>query len=194
LFQPRGGVHNQHMLTVPHAALAIDTIETPRLRLRAHRIEDFPACAAIWSDPAVVRHLAIPALTEEDTWNRMLRYAGHWATLGFGYWAIEEKVTGAFAGDLGFADYKRDMTPNIHGLPEMGWILAPAFHGKGYATEAALAALAWGKPRFAGKRAVCLIEPENQASIRVAGKIGFGERQLGRYKGRDVAFFVHDGR
>jgi RimJ/RimL family protein N-acetyltransferase len=187
-------MHNRDMLVLPHATPTIDTIDTPRLQLRAHRIEDFAACAAMWADPAVVRYLAIPALTEEDTWSRLLRYAGHWSMLGFGYWAIEEKATGSFVGDLGFADYKREMTPNIHGLPEMGWILSPAFQGKGYATEAARAALAWGSPRFAGKRAVCLIEPENQASIRVAEKIGFGERQAGRYKGHEVAFFVHNGR
>jgi len=182
------------MLTLAHDSFPIPTIEAERLRLRGHRVEDFEACAAMWADPETVRHLGIPTLTEEDTWARLLRYAGHWAMLGFGYWAIEEKSSGRFVGDLGFADYKRDMEPAIHGLPEMGWILSPYVHGKGYATEAARAALDWGKPRFGDKRAVCLIVPENVASIRVAEKYGFGERRLGRYKGHEVVVFTHDGR
>ena len=66
----------------------------------------------------------------------MLRYAGHWQWMGFGFWALEEKSTGAFAGELGFAEFKRELEPSIQGIPEIGWVLAPHAHGKGYATEA----------------------------------------------------------
>ena len=66
---------------------------------------------------------------------RLLRYAGHWWLLGFGYWVLQEKATGAFVGELGFAQWKRELEPAIQ-VPEAGWVLATAAHGKGYATEA----------------------------------------------------------
>jgi RimJ/RimL family protein N-acetyltransferase len=112
----------------------VPVIETERLILRGHRIEDFAACASIWSDPEVVHYIGGKPLTREDVWARLLRYAGHWQWMGFGMWAVEEKATGAFAGDLGFAEYKRDIEPPILGVPEIGWVLAPRAQGKGYAT------------------------------------------------------------
>ena len=58
-------------------------------------------------------------------------------------------------------------------VPEIGWALAAPFRGRGYATEAVRAAVAWGDVRFARGRTVCLIDPENLASIRVAQKCGY---------------------
>jgi RimJ/RimL family protein N-acetyltransferase len=54
-------------------------------------------------------------------------------------------------------------------------VLASAFHGKGYGTEAARAALAWGDEHLAGTRTVCIIAPENAASLRVAESCGYRE-------------------
>jgi RimJ/RimL family protein N-acetyltransferase len=58
-------------------------------------------------------------------------------------------------------------------VPEMGWALASAFHGRGYATEAARAAVAWADGHFGSPRTVCLIDCENTASVRVAEKCGY---------------------
>ena len=44
--------------------------------------------------------------------------------MGFGFWALEEKATGAFAGEMGFAEFKREIDPPILGTPEIGWVLA----------------------------------------------------------------------
>jgi RimJ/RimL family protein N-acetyltransferase len=148
-------------------------IETERLRLRAHGLEDFEPCTAMWGDPDVARFIGGRPSTREESWGRLLRYAGLWALLGFGYWAVEESATGAFVGDVGFADFKRAIEPSLEGLPEMGWALSPAFHGKGYASEAVAGALAWADARF--ERTACIITPENEASIRVALKTGFRE-------------------
>src|ERR1035438_3628171 len=87
----------------------VPIIETERLILRGHRIDDFNDCAAIWSMSEVVRYIGGKPLTSEDVWARLLRYVGHWQWMGFGFWAIEEKATGAFAGDTGFAEFKRDI-------------------------------------------------------------------------------------
>src|SRR5690242_21259683 len=70
------------------------TLETARLRLRAHRPDDFAACRAIWSDPEIVRHIGGKPSTGEEAWRRLLTYAGLWRLLGFGYWAIEERASG----------------------------------------------------------------------------------------------------
>src|ERR1700729_2426842 len=89
-------------------ALEVPILETERLILRAHGIDDFVHSAAMWADPEVTRYIGGKPLSEEETWARLLRYVGHWSLLGFGYWVVEEKATGNFAGEIGFADYKRD--------------------------------------------------------------------------------------
>ena len=172
--------------------MPIPVLETDRLRLRGHSLEDFPACAAMWADPAVSRQFGRNPFTEEESWTRLLRYVGHWALLGFGYWVVEEKASGKFAGDVGFADYKRDMESPVKGLPEIGWVLAPWAHGKGYATEAARAALRWGDEHFSPARTTCIISPDNLASIRVAEKCGFRDLQLTLYKGKPTIVFVRE--
>jgi len=170
--------------------MEVPVIETKRLKLRAHRLDDFSDCAAMWADPIVTRHIGGKPFSEEETWARFLRYAGHWSLMGFGYWAIEEKETQAFVGELGFADFKRDMEPSIKGVPELGWVLASPAHGKGYATEAVRAAIAWGDTRFAKVRTVCIIHPDNLASIRVAEKCGYKEFQRATYKNHATIMFA----
>ena len=94
--------------------------------------------------PIVVRYIGGKPLTAEETWAKVLRYAGLWSLLGFGYWALEEKATARFIGELGFADFRRNIQPSLDGVPELGWALVSRAHGKGYATEAVRAAIAWG--------------------------------------------------
>ncbi|HEU4669119.1 MAG TPA: GNAT family N-acetyltransferase [Dyella sp.] len=155
------------------SAPAAPLLETARLRLRAHRVDDLEALHAIWSDPAVYRHIGGKPSTRQDVWFRLLRYGGMWPMLGYGYWAIEDKATGSFIGDLGYADFQRDIAPPLDGMPELGWVVAPAFHGRGYAGEALAAVTAWGDAHFGAHRDVCIISPDNAPSIRVAEKGGF---------------------
>src|ERR1700693_5156931 len=153
-------------------AVQIPVLQTERLRLRAHSLDDFRGCAAMWADPVVTRYIGGRPYTVEESWARLLRYVGHWTLLGFGYWGIEEKATGRYAGELGFADYHRDIEPSLNGIPELGWALVSALHGRGYATEAVRAVAAWGDTRFSGSETACLIHPENAASVKVAEKCG----------------------
>lgn len=180
------------MLQVSHVAVDIPIVETVRLRLRPHRSEDFPECARMWSDANVTRHIRSTPFSNEETWSRLLRYIGHWALLGFGYWVIEQKETGTFLGEVGFADYRRDITPSLEGTPEIGWVLAAHAHGKGFATEAVSAAVGWGDSRFQTKRTACIIAPENEPSIRVAGKCGYREFQRTTYHGNPTVMYVRD--
>ncbi len=96
--------------------LTIPVLETDRLTLRPHRLDDFQNCAALWADPIVTRFIGGKPLTEEEAWVRLLRYAGHWFLLGFGYWAIEEKASGKFLGEGGFQENHRDMRPCLKGI------------------------------------------------------------------------------
>jgi RimJ/RimL family protein N-acetyltransferase len=175
-----------------HPSAEIPILETARLELRPHCLDDFPHCAAMWADPRVTQYIGGKPLTEEEAWTKFLRYAGHWRLLGFGYWAIEEKATGNFVGELGFADYKRELQPSLNGTPEIGWVLASRAHGKGYATEGVRAALAWGDVHFQSARTACIIAPENLASIRVAEKCGYQDPQPASYKGKPVLMFVRE--
>jgi RimJ/RimL family protein N-acetyltransferase len=175
-----------------HPAIDVPVIETERLRLRGHRVEDFVHCAAMWADPVVVRYTVGKPLTEEESWRRLLSYVGHWAVMGFGYWMAEEKATGNFVGEIGFADYKRDVQPSLKGVPEIGWALASQAHGRGLATEAVHAVLNWGDEHFGPVRTACLIAPENAASIRVAVKCGYRELQSATYKGHATVMYVRE--
>jgi RimJ/RimL family protein N-acetyltransferase len=169
----------------------VPVLETERLKLRGHRIDDFPACAAMWADPIVTRHFG-HSFSEEESWTRFLRYFGHWSVLGFGYWLVEERATGNFVGEIGFADYKRQIESSVKHLPEIGWVLASQSHGKGYATEAVRSAVTWGEQHFGPSRTTCIISPENLPSIRVAEKCGYREFQRTTYKGQTTVVFVRD--
>jgi RimJ/RimL family protein N-acetyltransferase len=172
-------------------AVEAPTLETERLKLRAHRLEDFLHCAAMWADPEVTRYIGGKPHTEEESWARLLRYAGHWSLLAFGYWVVEEKSTGHFIGEVGFADYKRDL-PALKGLPEIGWAFTTQAGGKGYATEAVRAVITWGDTHFPTPRTACIIHPENLASIRVAEKCAYREFQRTTYKSHPTIMFVRD--
>ena len=150
----------------------IPMLETPRLTMRGHRREDFAAVAAMWGDLEVARHISGKPSTTEESWARLLRYAGLWHFLGYGYWVVEEKGSGAFVGEVGFGNFRREMEPPLGDFPEAGWVLSPSSHGKGYATEAIGAALDWAD-RTLKTPIVCILAPENPASIGLLEKLGF---------------------
>jgi RimJ/RimL family protein N-acetyltransferase len=167
-------------------------LETGRLRLRGHRLDDYAALAAIWGDPEIVRFIGGVPSTPHDAWLRLLRYAGLWKLLGYGFWAIEEKAGGCMLGDIGYMDVKRGMTPTLDGMPEVGWVLASGAQGRGYASEALAAVLAWGDAHFGAHRAACIIDPANAPSIRLATKAGFRFAHEATVHGDVVQVFFRD--
>jgi RimJ/RimL family protein N-acetyltransferase len=171
---------------LPHTAIPV--LETERLILRGNRLDDFPALAALWGDPEVVRFISGKPSTAEESWSRLLRYVGHWALMGYGFWAIEEKASGRYVGETGLAEFRRDFTPALD-TPEVGWVLASWAHGKGYATEAVAAACGWGAERLPATPLACIIAPEHKASINVATKCGFRETARTTYKGGETIIF-----
>ncbi|HEV2701878.1 MAG TPA: GNAT family N-acetyltransferase [Steroidobacteraceae bacterium] len=159
--------------TAPAKTAAVPVLETERLRLLGHGIQDLPHCIELWSDPEVVRFTIGEPSPPQRTWLRILSYRGHWALLGFGYWAVHERASGRYIGELGFANFKRTLKVPLDAMPELGWALAPWAQGKGYATEALKAAVAWGDERFESRRTFCIIHRDNARSLRVATKLGY---------------------
>jgi RimJ/RimL family protein N-acetyltransferase len=159
---------------------------TERLRLRAATQADLDACHAMWSDPDLRRPPNMPPPTREESWARMLRSTGLWPLLGFGFWLIEEKASGRVVGDIGALVREREMTPPLGDDPELGWSLAPAVHGHGYASEALAAVLAWMDENVRAPRYVCIIDPDNLPSLRLASKFGFRQKAIADIKGVTV--------
>jgi len=172
---------------------AIPIVETERLILRDHRLSDFDAYAALWRDPVVIRFIGGRARTREESWARLLRHAGMWHHLGFGYWAIEEKASGALIGEGGFQELRRNIEPSLEGTLEAGWSLLPTVHRKGYGSEAIGAMLGWAAANFPGTAITCFIDPDNAASMRVAEKSGFVERIRTTYADEAVVIFDYRG-
>ena len=150
------------------------SIETDRLLLRPWRpAEDLDALAAMNADPAVMRWVAPnrPLRREEsaDFLDRMVR---HWDEHGFGLWALVPRDEPG-AGCIGFAGLAiPSFLPAVLPAVEVGWRLHPAWWGRGLATEAARASMAFGFERLELRSIVSIIDAANAASLRVAEKLG----------------------
>ena len=140
-------------------------VETERLLLRGWRPEDFQAYAELLSDPDVATFIG-GVQQPNDAWRNMATVIGHWAMRGYGFWAVERKADGAFIGRIGL--WQPEGWPSL----EVGWTLARAFWGHGYATEAARASLDYGFRNFAVERLISLIADDNVRSQAVAERIG----------------------
>jgi RimJ/RimL family protein N-acetyltransferase len=158
---------------IPQVESLVPAVTTERLILRGCRAEDRDDFASLWGDPAVTRFIGGQPSTPDESWRRLLGIAGHWALFGFGFWLIEERESGRFVGQVGLARLLRGLGARFDDVPEAGWVLASWCHGKGYGTEAAQAALAWGERELAMTRCVCMIDPTHEASLRVAEKCSF---------------------
>lgn len=168
---------------------AAPLLETARLILRPFRATDVAAQAAMMGDDVVMHHLGGHALAREDSWRKLLCGAGLWPLFGFGYWAVERRSDGAMIGQVGFADFKRDMSPAIEGLPEAGWLFAREAFGQGYASEAVAAMLGWADGALDAPETVAIIDADNIASVRVAEKCGFDRREDASYRGAPILLF-----
>jgi RimJ/RimL family protein N-acetyltransferase len=160
-------------------------LQTPRLVMSPPGLEDFAGIARLWADAQVTRFIGGKPLSREDCWSRLLRARGHWDLFGYGYWTVRLKPGGRFVGEVGFGDFQRMIEPPFGGAPEMGWAFDPGVHGQGLAREAAQAAIDWAAARL-GARLVCLIDPANIPSLRLAAKLGFAEYARTSYRGDPV--------
>ena len=143
------------------------SLDTARLRLRQFRESDLDTLAVIYSDQETMRYIGEgKTFTRGETWRAIAGMLGHWILRGYGMWALELKSTGELIGRVGFIEPE--------GWPgfEIGWTVARPHQGRGFATEAAAAALDHAFNALGKNRVISLIRPDNIASIRVAEKLG----------------------
>jgi len=144
-------------------------LRTPRLILREWRDEDAGPFAALSADPAVMEHLLPhPDRAASDLWIATMR--SHQNVHGFAYWAVELPGEAGFIGAVGVdrVPFEAHFTPVV----EIGWRLARAYWGSGYAVEAARAALDDGFGRLGLDEIVAFTVAANRRSWRVMERLG----------------------
>lgn len=143
-------------------------LETPRLILRHFKAADLDSFAEMVADPDVIRYATTAGkpLSRDQAWNWMSLDEGHWNLRGYGMWAVEEKGTHQLIGRIGLQF--PEGFPDI----EVGWMLGKPYWGKGYATEGAIASIQFGFRELDREDFISMIHPANEASIRLAGRIG----------------------
>ena len=163
-------------------------LETSRLTLVPHLPDHFEAYAEFWSkDPGPFLRSLAP-MHPGDAWTRLLRHFGHWTAFGYGPFLCFD-AAGRLVAEAGYADFRRGVGPRFDGAPEGMWKVDRAAQGKGYATEAMAAITAWFDTTGQASRSVCMIDPANDASIRVAMRLGFHRFDSVDYRGSAVDLF-----
>jgi RimJ/RimL family protein N-acetyltransferase len=146
-------------------------IETGRLLLRRWEPRDRAPFAALNADPEVMRHFP-KRLTRSESDAMIGRLEDRWAGDGFCFAAAERRADGAFVGMVGLArvPFALPLTPD--GAVEVGWRLARAHWGRGYASEAARAWLGWGFATLGPAEVVAFAVPANHRSQAVMRRLG----------------------
>ncbi|MGL5940024.1 MAG: GNAT family N-acetyltransferase [Waterburya sp.] len=163
-------------------------LETPRLTLRYITIRDSEALVAILGDPQVMKYSIIGVHNRQQIRQFIEQRLLSYLECGFGLYAVVYKENQELIGYCGFFIQKIEQQPEV----EIGYRLAKKYWGQGLATEAAQAVLTYGKQRFNFKRFVCLIDPANTGSIRVAQKLGMTREKNIIYHGLEVEMYSLD--
>ena len=161
-------------------------LKTERLHLRPFTPADELAIHAVYADPEVMRYVGHGAhRTTAETTTALRTYADILAARGYSFVAVCEREGGAVVGDAGLHPLG-GTGPDV----ELGYTLARAAWGRGYATELgrALVEHAFGTLRV--PRVVAQVEPANQASRHVLEKLGLTERGRRTAYGRPHLFYA----
>lgn len=142
----------------------IPTLETERLILRAHRESDIETEVAFFASDR--SEFVGGPLERPQVWRAVAGILGHWYLRGFGFFAIEEKASGAYVGRAG------PWFPDGWPEPEIGWSLMNGFEGKGFAYEAAMAARDYAYKTLGWTTAISLMNPANTRSAKLAERMG----------------------
>lgn len=145
----------------------IPIIDTNRLILRAFQSDDLEGYLQMVGDKETMRFIGTGMVLDRvNGFHSMSSILGHWHLRGYGLWAVEDKTSGALVGRVGF--YNPEGWPGL----EIGWMIHRDYWGKGYATEAAQAALNWGMGSLNMDSVISCIQPANHPSIAVAERLG----------------------
>jgi RimJ/RimL family protein N-acetyltransferase len=167
----------------------VPELRTERLLMRGFRDEDLDEWAVICADGETMRWLGQPdGLTREEAWRKLAFLVGHWQLRGYGDWALVERATGRLIGRAGLS------CPEGWPGVEVGWLVERPSWGRGFASEAARAAVDWARDELGLTHLISLILDDNERSARVAETLGMrveGRARIvdGRY---DVRVFGMD--
>ncbi len=144
-------------------------LETKRLILRHQVIQDLDDLWALYCNPDITKYIPdAPRSREEAREELEWHMNGHPRFPELGLWATIHKETGKFIGRCGLLPWTIDGQQEV----EVAYTIAQEFWGQGLATEAARAILQYGFEKLNITRLICLIDPENIASQRVAERTG----------------------
>ena len=146
-------------------------ITTERLEVSIPTRDDIPGLLAIVAQPETHRYLG-PMGTTSTHLSRTLRHIGSWLVYGYGLCVVKRRGERDPIGNCAIFRGHRDLGPDFDDRPEAGWIIHADHVGQGVASEAMQALLHWFDTAH-GREVVCLIDPENAASLRLADKLGF---------------------
>lgn len=166
---------------------AAEPLDTARLRLRRWQGHDLDAFAAMCADAQAMRHIGEGRpLSREEAETAFQALEGHWQLHGFGLWAVVEQDTDALVGRVGL------WHPPGWCDVELAWLVDRSRWGRGYGTEAARAALAYGFDRHGLDRVISLVPVGHAASERVASRLGMAPAETTDWRGRTVrAWMLH---
>ena len=160
-------------------------LETPRLIIRYFSIRDLEALVPILGDAKVMEFSIIGVHDKKQIRQFIEQRLLSYLTSGFGLYALIHKQDRELIGYCGFFVQKVGDRQEV----EIGYRLASKYWGRGLATEAARAIYQYGRERFNFKRFICLIEPANSRSIRVAQKLEMKYEKNIIYHGIDVEMY-----
>jgi RimJ/RimL family protein N-acetyltransferase len=151
-------------------------LETRRLVLRHLLPDDLDNLFALYRDPEIRRYFPEGTLTYEETKEELEWFLdGHPEHPELGLWATIHKETGHFIGRCGLLPWTIGQRPEV----EVAYLLAREYWGQGLGTEAARGIVHYAVEQLRLSRLICMITPGNQASARVARKIGMTlEREM----------------
>ncbi|WP_324261796.1 GNAT family N-acetyltransferase [Altererythrobacter sp. H2] len=162
---------------------------TERLELWLPTADDLAPMFEIVSHPQTNRYLG-PAPTMVDHFMRFARNAGSWQLYGYGILMLRRRGgDDSLLGNCGIFHSFRGLGADFDDQPEAGWILSVEAGGHGYAEEAMRAIYAWFDGAHGRCRTVCMIDPANAPSIRLADKLGFEPLRNTEYGGEPIRLF-----
>ncbi len=147
-------------------------LTTENLRMEPISLAHWEGHATSWADPAMTVYIGGKPHTRQESWKKFIGAAGLWSLFGYGQWAIVDRDSGTYLGIGGLMHLERGI-PELEGYPEAGWSIIPSAWGRGLATEAMKAMLAWADAHLDAPEIRCIIDPGNVVSARVAQKLGF---------------------
>jgi RimJ/RimL family protein N-acetyltransferase len=160
-------------------------IETARLRLRVFNFADLDELALIFSDPEVMKYIGAEGkpMSREETERTLSVFVNDWEKNGFSRWAVCLKESGRLIGCCGLK--------LLEGTPEIIYVLARYYWGRGYGTEAAKASLRYGLEGFGLDQIVAVTRHENVRSQRMMARIGMRyEKEVFHYGVQAVGYVI----